>query len=292
MNRDLLTGRRIFYGAAIILAVLGSLLAAFRWANALRAYSAVVAEIRSGSFQMVEAPGEMVLQLARRGAYAIYYAGQPGAYIHAQWPPTLDCSLTSQGMGKEVPLVPDYVPTNRHVFVDGRIGTLIYSTTVDRPGLHKVACGYPDGRLGPMVTLAFGPNSVFESLRAVWGVAGAISEGVAIFCGSLVLSLGIAIAGLLWGRKTRVRQLLMLKQPNGSEGETDQQRSMEAGMERSREGIPPRWMFQALSSGGAWASGIYWGKITLHGISPASLIPAVAFGGLSLLMAWGAISSR
>jgi hypothetical protein len=292
MNRDSSKGRWAPIGAAIVVAALGSLFAATRGVNALRAYSALVAETRSGPFQVVEVPGEMALQLTRRGAYAIYYAGHTGASIHEEWPPTLDCNLTSQRTGEQVALVPDYVPTNRHVFVDGRIGILIYSTTVHRPGSHELVCAYADGRTGPRLTLAIGPNAVFEALRAVWVSAGSILEGGAIFCGSLVLSLGIAITGSMWPRKERVGGKHKMSQSQRTQTETETQGDVERKMRRTTGRIPPRWMFQALSILGAWASGIYLGKITLQGISPASLIPAVAFGGLSLLMAWGAVSPR
>jgi hypothetical protein len=49
-------------------------------------------------------------------------------------------------------------------------------------------------------------------------------------------------------------------------------------------------MFMLLSIGGAWASGIYVGKTTVTGFSVGSLIPEIAFGGMSLLMAWGALA--
>lgn len=63
-------------------------------------------------------------------------------------------------------------------------------------------------------------------------------------------------------------------------------------MEKSRSRIPPRWMFLMLSIGGAWASGIYLGKITIEGTSTGLLIPMICFGVMGLIMAWGALSER
>jgi hypothetical protein len=63
-------------------------------------------------------------------------------------------------------------------------------------------------------------------------------------------------------------------------------------MEKSRNRIPPRWMFLLLSIGGAWASGIYLGKISIEGASTALLIPMIGFAALGLIMAWGALSER
>jgi hypothetical protein len=47
-----------------------------------------------------------------------------------------------------------------------------------------------------------------------------------------------------------------------------------------------------LSVGGAWASGIYLGKITIEGASTGLLIPTIGFGVMGLIMAWGALSKR
>ncbi|HEY45161.1 MAG TPA: hypothetical protein G4O14_00105 [Anaerolineae bacterium] len=63
-------------------------------------------------------------------------------------------------------------------------------------------------------------------------------------------------------------------------------------MEKSRSRIPPRWMFLLLSVGGAWASGIYLGKITVEGALTGLLIPMISFGVMGLIMAWGAVSVR
>jgi hypothetical protein len=51
-------------------------------------------------------------------------------------------------------------------------------------------------------------------------------------------------------------------------------------------------MFLFLSVGGAWASGIYLGKITIEGTSTGLLMLTISFGVMSLIMAWGALSER
>ncbi|NIM95008.1 MAG: hypothetical protein GTO18_15010 [Anaerolineales bacterium] len=61
-------------------------------------------------------------------------------------------------------------------------------------------------------------------------------------------------------------------------------------MEKSRIQVPPRWMLLLLSIGGAWASGIYLGKITIEGASTSLLVPMICFGAMALIMGWGAIS--
>ena len=63
-------------------------------------------------------------------------------------------------------------------------------------------------------------------------------------------------------------------------------------MERNRAKAFPRWIFTLLSIGGAWASGIYLGKITIEGASMGLLIPVIGFAALGLMMAWCALSKR
>ena len=63
-------------------------------------------------------------------------------------------------------------------------------------------------------------------------------------------------------------------------------------MEKNRGRIPPRWMFLLLSVGGAWASGIYLGKITIEGASTGLLVPMIGFGVVGLVMAWGSVAKR
>lgn len=63
-------------------------------------------------------------------------------------------------------------------------------------------------------------------------------------------------------------------------------------MEKTQGKALPRWIFTLIAIGGAWASGIYLGKITIEGASNAFLIPAVGFGLMAFLMAWGALAER
>ena len=67
---------------------------------------------------------------------------------------------------------------------------------------------------------------------------------------------------------------------------------MEEIMEESRSRIPPQWMYTLLSIGGAWASGIYLGKITVEGVMTGLLIPMIIFGVMGLIMAWGGLSGH
>lgn len=63
-------------------------------------------------------------------------------------------------------------------------------------------------------------------------------------------------------------------------------------MKNNRTGTLPRWLFLLLSLGGAWASGIYLGKMTITGASTEFLIPTLAFAVMALIMGWGAYAGR
>ena len=63
-------------------------------------------------------------------------------------------------------------------------------------------------------------------------------------------------------------------------------------MEKKQAKALPRWIFTLLAIGGALASGIYLGKITIEGVSTGLLIPVVGFGIMVFLMAWGALAER
>ena len=65
---------------------------------------------------------------------------------------------------------------------------------------------------------------------------------------------------------------------------------MEDIMEKSRNRTPPRWLFTLLAIGGAWASGIYLGKVTITGASTALLLPMIGFAILVVFMSWGALT--
>jgi hypothetical protein len=195
---------RFLWGIAALVPILGCLVAALLfYKSGIGEYPSLIAEAYKSPLQKVEVPGEVDLVLSRKGAYGVYYEGHQSAFVHAKFPPTLDCSLTSKGTGEDVPLVPDYVVSNRYVTKGGRTGVLIYSTTIDTPGLHTLSCDYPDGRVGPQLVLAIGPNFVWEFFRLVWNIGGPVLGGVGVICSSILLSITIALVALVRGSKLK-----------------------------------------------------------------------------------------
>jgi hypothetical protein len=195
---------RFLWGIAALVPILGCLIAAVLfYTSGIGNYPSLIERAYKSPLHKVEVPGEVDLVLSRKGAYGVYYEGHNGAYVRAEWPPRLDCSLSSKGTGEDVPLVPDYVTANRYVTKDGRTGVLIYSTTIEEPGLHTLSCDYQDGRVGPKLVLAVGPNYVWEFLRLAWNLGGPVLGGVGVVCSSILLSMGIALVALVRGSRLK-----------------------------------------------------------------------------------------
>jgi hypothetical protein len=199
MDRHMIIRHRLWYGVAALVLVLGCLAAAILIISTLTSYPSLIKEAYRSPLQKIEIPGEADIDLRRKGAYGIYYET---AHVPTEGPPALDCSLTSKTTGDDIPLVPDYVPTNRYSTKDGdRVGVLIYSTTIEEPSLHTLSCDYSDGRISPKHVLAIGPNYFFEFLRVAWNMGGSILGGAGVLCGSFVLSFGIAAIAFSRTRK-------------------------------------------------------------------------------------------
>jgi len=147
-------------------------------------------------------PGSADLTLSRTGAYAVYYEYRSVVdgveRIRSETPPTLECSLVLKATGRVIPVVPDFVETNRYSAGMGRgkgmrAGVLIMSTTVDEPGDHTFSCRYPDGREQPEIVLTIGQNILWEEIGTLTRTAGSVLGGLAVLGGSGVVAMVIAI---------------------------------------------------------------------------------------------------
>lgn len=147
----------------------------------------------------VVVPGSADLTLSRTGAYAVYYEYRSVVdgveYVGSETPPPLVCSLTAKATGREIPVVPDFVATNRYYAEWGqRQGVLVMSTTVDEPGDYTFSARYPDDRERPPVVLAVGQNIFWEVGGIVVSVAGSVLSGV---LGGLIVLWGSVLAAVV-----------------------------------------------------------------------------------------------
>jgi len=192
-----------YYGLAALTLVLGCLIATAIVYRGTRAVPASIAEAHDLSrLTQVVIPGSADLTLSRTGAYAVYYEYHSVVdgveHISSETPPTLECSLALKAAGRETPVVPDFVETNRYSARMGkgkgmRAGVLIMSTTVDEPGDYTFSCRYPNGREQPEIVLAVGQNILWEDIGILMGTAGSVLGGLAILGGSGVVAIVIAV---------------------------------------------------------------------------------------------------
>jgi hypothetical protein len=191
------------YAVAALIPVLGCLIAAVIFYPGARKLPASIAEAHDlDRLAQIIVPGSADLTLSRAGAYAVYYEYHSVIggveHISSETPPTLECSLALKATGRVIPVVPDFVETNRYSAGMGRgkgmrAGVLIMSTTVDEPGDYTFSCRYPDGREQPKIVLAVGQNILWEDIGTLTRTAGSVLGGLAVLGGSGVVAMVIAI---------------------------------------------------------------------------------------------------
>ncbi len=185
------------YAIPLLVIVLGLMISAWILKDAgFWKYPAMIEKAYSEEQHHLSVPGSKDVTLTRTGAYGIYYLYNLETYRvnQPQGPPAIDCSLTSKSTGAITQAVPDYVETNRYGAKDqDRMGVLIMSLTVDKPDNYTFACRYQNGMHGPEITVALGPNYVWEFLRVAWKISLPLLGGTITFCGSVLLALLIVI---------------------------------------------------------------------------------------------------
>jgi hypothetical protein len=191
------------YAVAALIPLLGCLVATAILYPATRGLPASIAEAHDLSrLTQVVIPGSADLMLPRTGAYAVYYEYHSVVggveHISSEAPPVLDCSLTLKATGREIPVVSDFVETNRYSARLGkgrgkRAGVLIMSTTIDDPGNYTFSCWYADGREQPEIVLAVGQNILWEDIRTMARTAGSVLGGLAVLCSSGVVAAVVVV---------------------------------------------------------------------------------------------------
>jgi len=192
-----------YYGLAALALVFGCLVATAILYPGTRDLPASISRAHDlNRLTQITVPGSADLTLSRTGAYAVYYEYHSVIdgveHIGNEKPPTLECSLALKATGREIPLAPDFVETNRYSAGMGRgkgmrAGVLIMSTTIDEPGDYTFSCRYPDGREQPEIVLAVGQNILWEDIGILTRTAGSVLGGLAMLGGSEVVAIVIAI---------------------------------------------------------------------------------------------------
>jgi hypothetical protein len=166
----------------------------------IRFYQPQISEIHQNPSQQYEFPGEVVIDLTRKGAYAIYYIKNKKSSSLQEWPQSMQCQLVNMKTGNSITLVPDYIPSDRLCSYTGECtGRLVYSTTVNHPGMHRFSCNYEKENTGQKFILAIGPNYVFEFFRLIWNMRWSIlAIPCVLFIFSTTAIISITIALIKW----------------------------------------------------------------------------------------------
>lgn len=199
------------YLVAAVIPLLGCLMAAalvYAWFPGLP--GTLESRIKIDDLTQVVVPGSQEIMFPESGAYAVYYEYRSvvggTAYRGSERPPTLACTLTSRASGDEVAVVPDRVPGDTYSTRGRtRVGTLVGSITIKKPGSYRFACEYPDGRSSPKVVLAVGPNLAWEFLGIAARTVLAVAAGLAVLVGCGLLAAVVVMVVALGRRRPRAR---------------------------------------------------------------------------------------
>jgi hypothetical protein len=201
------------YAVAALIPLLGCLIAmaaAYRWFLGLP--GTWQAKMSLENLTQVVVPGSQDITFAKSGAYAVYYEYRSvvdgAVYASSETPPALACSLTSKETGTDVGVVPDYVETNKYSSKDReRVGVLIRSITIDKPGTYTFSCRYVDGSSQPEIVLAVGPNFVWEFLGIAARTIVTALAGLAVLLGSGAVAAVVVI--VIAVKRRRPRQVVV-----------------------------------------------------------------------------------
>lgn len=194
--------QRLFLAAAILFIVGSFISMVLIKCSNLNKYPSMISDAYNDPQYKLTLPGQKEVILLRTGAYGIYYEYSlvsASAESYTTLPPDIQCSLLAYDTGVIINAVPDYVETNQYWSKDeGGIGVLVMSITVDEPGAYTFECGYNNGETEPEITIALGPNYVWEFFKVLRKIGlpllGSILIGCLSFCIPFVLMIiGVAL---------------------------------------------------------------------------------------------------
>jgi len=185
MNEQRIKPSRIYYLLAAGIVVLGGGISAC-------SLIAVFAHVLQPG-QSVIVPGEGDVQLEQAGRYTVCYEYRSviGGTIRCtpEDPPPLQCALTSQSNGREIPVKP--LDMGYRYTRGASEGVGVWSFNIDKPGNYKLVARYPQGVEGPeevvlTVVKGFPWRRVFWFVISVPLVIACFGAGVVIFIVTLV----------------------------------------------------------------------------------------------------------
>jgi len=180
--------RRFSILAAFLLPLFGCLISAAIIYRQFQGFPGALGRMSLNNLTQVVVPGSKEIFFSKKGAYAVYYEYRSVvngvSYLTSKTPPTLECDLRSITSDESASLAPDYVESNSYSTKNNeRIGVLMMSISMDKPGTYEFSCRYPTGSPRPEVVLAVGPNFVWEFFSATARPLAALVGGLVVFGG-------------------------------------------------------------------------------------------------------------
>jgi len=197
MNENKNPHSRWLFGIPVLIILGGVLISILLFrSSGIGTYPTLIADAYREEQHHLNVPGSRDINITRTGAYGIYYEYSlvSSVYPDEGLPPAIDCSLTSKSTGTEIAAVPDYVETNRYWSKNhDHTGVLIMSITVEEPDSYTFACQYQDGRTESEISVALGPNYIWEFLRVAARIFVSSVACLTILLGSTAVAVVVLI---------------------------------------------------------------------------------------------------
>ncbi len=140
-------------------------------------------------------PGEREVLLQEPGNYQIFYERRSvignRVFDTGEGISGLTCELTFRETSEKIPLAPS--STHSTYSLGSREGVALFDFQITRPGTYLLNASLAGG--GPAVVLAIGKGFMASILKTVFG-------GLAIFFGSVIVSITIVVMTLLKRKRT------------------------------------------------------------------------------------------
>jgi hypothetical protein len=191
MNNQDIKPSRWYYGLATVVFLTGVLLFTLFLFNSLSA-------LTGGLTQLVVPTIESDITFSEAGKYTIFYEYQTvidnKLYFTGESLSGMQCTLTRKATGHRIALSR---PLARSTYsLGGRKGVSVLEFNIDQPGIYEFSASYPEGQEGPEVVLAVGHGFLKNLIGTIVG-------GLAIFFGSIVIAIAIAVVTVLKRQKAR-----------------------------------------------------------------------------------------